>query len=114
MFKTFVSCRMEFIKLYYICLFKNMNQIILAILVMCVSAYGPEDDDGRGGSSQHKNHGASGGSTHNHLGANGHGQRRVAGDSQNTHSDGSQCNHHQIVRDQQQGSQGPNNGQNYS
>lgn len=67
---------------------------------MCVSAYGPEDDDGRGGNSQHQhtNHdAASGGHTKNHLGANGHGQRGFA-DGHNTnhqhaHTDGSPCHH---------------------
>lgn len=78
---------------------------MLTFLVVCISAYGPEDDDGRGGSSQHKSHDVSGGHKHNNLGANGHGQR---------HLDGTPCDHSQVERGQQGKHQGHQSGDGYS
>lgn len=93
----------------------------MAVLVMCISAYGPEDDDGRGGSNQHKSNDVSGGGghTHNHLGANGHGQRGFDGSSHHTtdnhHADGTPCHQDLVGRAQHQGRQhGKNSGEGYS
>lgn len=75
--------------------------------MLCISAYGPEDDDGRGGNSHQHKHGAS---AHHHqqnlLGADGHGLRGFVGDQhgpaaaagqqQHAHADGTPCHHSQV------------------